>query len=44
MGHKGKGLLTTSGEWAKRLKTFLRRKFWKGERQAGKKMIKKEFD
>jgi hypothetical protein len=36
MAHKRKGQLTVSGEWARHLRPFWRRAFWKGERQAGK--------
>ena len=36
MAHKRKGQLTVSGEWAKHLRKYLRRKFWKGERKAAK--------
>ncbi|MEZ5149379.1 MAG: hypothetical protein R2759_20510 [Bacteroidales bacterium] len=39
MAHKKKGQLTTTGEWAKHLRRYLKRQFWKGERRAGKKMI-----
>ena len=39
MAHKKKGQLTTTGEWAKHLRRYLQRQFWKGERRAGKKMI-----
>jgi hypothetical protein len=42
MAHKRKGQLTVSGEWAKHLRKFYRRKFWKGERKAGKKIILQE--
>ena len=42
MSHKRKGQLTVSGEWAKHLRKFWRRQFWKGERKAGKRMIKNE--
>lgn len=42
MGTVKKGLLTNSGEWAKHLRKIGKRFFWKGERQAGKKLIKKE--
>lgn len=34
MSHKKQGQLTTSGEWARHLRPWLRRLFWKGERQA----------
>lgn len=44
MAHKQKGQLTTSGEWAKHLRGFLKRQFWKGERKAEKKMIDKSID
>lgn len=42
MSHKRKGQLTVSGEWARHLRKFWRRQFWKGERSAGKKIIKIE--
>ncbi len=44
MAHKRKGQLTTSGEWAKHLRGFLKRQFWKGERNAAKSMIHKEIE
>jgi hypothetical protein len=34
MSLKIKGQLTVATEWAKHLKKFLRRQFWKGERKA----------
>ncbi len=34
MSHKRKGQLTVSGEWARHLRPFNRRAFWKRERQA----------
>ena len=37
-----KGLLTKDGEWRKHLKKWGKRFFWKGERKAGKKLIRKE--
>jgi hypothetical protein len=43
MAHKRKGQLTTTTEWAKHLRKFLRRQFWKGERKAGKKLVKQEL-
>ncbi len=43
MAHKQKGQLTTSAEWARHLRGFLKRQFWKGERKAGKNMVKKEI-
>ena len=42
MVHKRKGQLTTIGEWAKHLRRFKKRQFWKKERTAGKKLIYKE--
>lgn len=44
MSHKRKGQLTTTSEWARHLRKFLHRQFWKGERIAGKKLIKKELN
>mgnify|MGYP001799481528 CR=1 FL=1 len=41
MANNRKGQLTNSGEWAKHLRGFLKRQFWKAERQAGKKWIAK---
>lgn len=41
MSHKKKGHLTTSKEWAKHLRKYWRKVFWKGERFAEKKVIKK---
>jgi addiction module HigA family antidote len=38
MSTKKKGTLTTSGEWAKHLRKFKKRKFWKGERKEAKKV------
>jgi hypothetical protein len=40
MAYKRKGLLTVSGEWAKHLRGFWKKKFWRGERRAGKKIIR----
>lgn len=42
MAHKRKGQLTVTTEWAKHLRKYLRRQFWKGERKAGKKFIQQE--
>lgn len=42
MAHKQKGQLTTSGEWAKHLRKYLKRKFWKAERNADKKFVQIE--
>ena len=36
MSHKRKGQLTVSGEWARHLRPWHRREFWKAERQAQK--------
>lgn len=44
MAHKRKGQLTVTTEWAKHLRKFWRRQFWKGERIAEKKSIRKELD
>jgi len=44
MTHKKKGQLTISGEWGKHLRKFCKRKFWKGERRAGKRLISKEIN
>lgn len=43
MAHKPKGLLTTSGEWAKHLRGFLKRQFWKKERKASKRKVEKSI-
>jgi hypothetical protein len=42
MAAKKKGLLTSSGEWAKHLRKFKKGKFWKSERQEEKGEIEKE--
>jgi hypothetical protein len=42
MATKKKGLLTSSGEWAKHLRKFNKGKFWKKERQKEKKMVRQE--
>jgi hypothetical protein len=39
MSHKKQGQLTTATEWAKHLRKFLRRQFWKGERKVAQKLI-----
>jgi len=44
MAHKQKGQLTTSTEWARHLRNFLKRKFWKKERFAEKKMLADEIN
>jgi len=38
MSYKRKGQLTSSQEWAKHLRKYLKRKFWKKERKAEKKI------
>lgn len=43
MAHKRKGHLTVAGVWAKHLRKFWRRQYWKGERSAGKKTIHQEI-
>jgi hypothetical protein len=42
MSHKRRGQITVSGEWAKHLRPFLRRAFWKKERQATHDLVRKE--
>jgi hypothetical protein len=44
MSHKQKGQLTTTSEWAKHLRKFGKRQFWKGERTEGKAVAKKELE
>ena len=44
MAHKRKDQLTTTSEWAKHLRNFLKRQFWKGERKAGKSVINRELE
>ena len=44
MANKKKGHLTTSPEWAKHLRQYMKRRFWKGERNASKENIKTELD
>jgi hypothetical protein len=43
MSHKRKGQLTVATEWAKHLRKYLRRQFWKRERKASKKVVQKEI-
>jgi len=43
MSYKRKGQLTTSGEWAKHLRGFLKRQFWKKERSMAKSVIRDEL-
>lgn len=44
MAHKRAGQLTVSGEWARHLRPYLRRIFWKRERAAEKAMLQSEVD
>mgnify|MGYP003598493929 CR=1 FL=1 len=44
MSNKKNGQLTVATEWAKHLRKFLRRQFWKGERKAGQELIRKELN
>ena len=39
---KRKGFLTVSGEWAKHLRKWGKRVFWKGERKAAKQSAGKD--
>ncbi len=43
MSHKRKGQLIVATEWAKQLRKFLKRQFWKAERKAGQVLITKEL-
>jgi hypothetical protein len=43
MSQKRKGQLTTSPEWAKHLRKYLKRQFWKRERLAEKEEIEVEL-
>jgi hypothetical protein len=43
MSQKRKGQLTTSPEWVKHLRKYLKRHFWKRERLAEKKEIEIEL-
>ena len=44
MSTKKAGTLTTSREWAKHLRKFLKKRFWKAERFAEKAKIKTEAE
>ncbi len=44
MATKKKGHLSTHSEWAKHLRKFGKKMFWKGERTQEKKEIKKTVD
>jgi len=43
MSHKKKGHLTTSPEWTKHLRKYMKNQFWKGERNASKELIRNEL-
>ena len=43
MSTKKKGILSSDGEWRKHLRKFGKRFFWKNERKAEKKYIRKEI-
>ena len=43
MAHKKKGQLTTSSEWDKHLRKYLKKQFWVSERKAGKEFIREEL-
>lgn len=44
MSHKRKGQLTVSPEWVKHFRKYLRKQFWKRERLAEKRFVRKELD
>jgi hypothetical protein len=44
MANKKKGHLTTSPEWAKHLRKYMKNQFWKGERNAEKNLIRTELN
>lgn len=44
MANKRKGHLAVSSEWARHLRPFLKRKFWKKERSLGKKKVRQEIN
>ena len=43
MSHKRVNQLTVSGEWAKHLRPWHRRAFWKGERHAAQALVRAEL-
>ncbi len=43
MANKKKGHLTTSPEWAKHLRKYMKNQFWRGERFASKEFIRNEL-
>lgn len=44
MANKRKGQLTTTGEWGKHLRKYLKRQFWKRERTASAKDVNNQRD
>jgi hypothetical protein len=42
MSNKPKGQLTVTGKWARHLRPTFKRVFWKGERTAGKNVVRVE--
>ncbi len=42
MANKKKGQLTSTPEWAKHLRKYLKRQFWKGERNSSKELVQKQ--
>jgi len=44
MAYKRKGQLTTSPEWARHLRNYLKRQFWKGERKGEKRVFRNELN
>jgi len=40
MSHKRKGVLTVCNEWWKHLRPYMKRRFWKKERRAAKRLAK----
>ena len=43
MSHKRVNQLAVSGEWAKHLRPWHRRAFWKGERHAAQALVREEL-
>ncbi len=44
MSNKRKGHITVSKEWAKHLRKYFKKMFWKGERFAQKRLIKTSLE
>jgi hypothetical protein len=42
MATRKRGLLTVSGEWARHLRPFWRRLFWRGERRAARQEARRQ--